>query len=80
MNHEIRKTKKKQLHMLNKNPHTIKIITCSILLKIRRKNYHIQYYHGFLNWTKLVGPTGSIENRPLMQSGYGKKWNWIKNW
>ena len=61
--------------MLNKNHHTIKIITCSILLKIRKKNYQMLYYHGFLNWVGLVGPTGSTENRPSIQSGYGKKWN-----
>ena len=32
--------KKNQSHKVNKNHHTIKIITRSILLKIRKKNYH----------------------------------------
>jgi len=37
MNYKIIKKKKNQSHILNKNHHTIKITTCSILLKIRRK-------------------------------------------
>ena len=39
MNYKI-EIKKIQSHILNKNPHITKITTRSILLKIRKKNYH----------------------------------------
>ena len=43
MSHEIKFKNKKQSHILNKIHQTTKIITRSILLKIKKKNDHGYY-------------------------------------
>ena len=44
MNYKKNKNKNKnQSHILNKNHHTTKITTCSIILKIRKKNNYKKY-------------------------------------